>query len=410
MSTEDGRPDGAVRTGVSHRRVLVVDDNAFVRISIRNILLDAGADYVEEARDGDEALAKVSGDLPFDLIFCDLQMPGRDGIETLRGLAGFDTQACIVLMSGEDRNILAAAGRLAKSHGLRILGNVTKPIPAEAVREFLAAANAVVHAPRKRPGGTTRISDDDIRRGLAEREFYVDFQPEVGIADGRIWGSEALVRWRHPEHGLVSPMSFIGVAEQSDTIDLLTDFVLGKALEAQTLWRTQGQDIHVAINISAHSMVNLDMPDHLARIVTMLGGSPAAVTLEVTESCLVDDLSAFLDIATRLRLKGFRLAIDDFGTGFATLEQLSRLPVSELKIDREFVAGAPDNERTRAILEASLQLARSLSLTTICEGVETQAEWNLAADLGADCIQGFYIAKPMAAGELVGWFNAWQMT
>ena len=154
----------------------------------------------------------------------------------------------------------------------------------------------------------------------------------------------------------------------------------------------------------------LDMPDHLARIVSMLGGNPAAVTLEVTESCLVDDLSAFLDIATRLRLKGFRLAIDDFGTGFATLEQLSRLPVSELKVDREFVAGAPDNDRTRAILEASLQLARSLNLTTICEGVETRAEWNLAADLGADCIQGFYIAKPMAAGELVGWFNSWRMS
>jgi EAL domain-containing protein (putative c-di-GMP-specific phosphodiesterase class I)/CheY-like chemotaxis protein len=409
MESGEGK-GGTAQLGVSHRRVLVVDDNAFVRISIRNVLLDAGADYVEEARDGDEALAKVSSELPFDLIFCDLQMPGRDGIETLRGLAGLDTQACIVLMSGEDRNILAAAARLAKSHGLRILGNVTKPVPADTVREFLAAARAATQAPRKRERNAARITDDDIRRGLAEREFYVDFQPEVGIADRRIWGTEALIRWRHPEHGLVSPLAFIGLAEQSDTIDLLTDFVLGKALEAQTLWRTQGQDVHVAVNVSAHSMVNLDMPDHLARIVSMLGGNPAAVTLEVTESCLVDDLSTFLDIATRLRLKGFRLAIDDFGTGFATLEQLSRLPVSELKVDREFVAGAPENERTRAILEASLQLARSLNLTTVCEGVETRAEWDLAVDLGADCIQGYYIARPMPAGELVGWFNSWRMS
>ena len=389
-------------------RVLVVDDHPYIRRAIKNALLALGVAEVDEAGDGATAVAKCAGPEPaFDLIFCDLHMPGRDGIEMLRELAALGSRACIVLVSGMDAGILASAVNFAKSHGLRVIGQASKPVSARQIKDFLDAA---LHADgiRKAAPQAQPIDDADIRRGLADAEFFVVYQPKVSVLTREMNGVEALIRWRHPRYGLVSPLAFISVAEETSTIDLLTEYVLSNALAAQARWRKLGLDIHIAVNISTKSMVRLDLPDRLAATVAWAGARAEQVVLEVTESRLVDDLSAFLDIATRLRMKGFRLAIDDFGTGFSTLEQLSRLPVSELKIDRAFVAGTPDNPRTRAILEASVVLARNLNLKTICEGAETKAEWDLVGGLGADSVQGYYVAKPMDAEVLVGWYGSWK--
>jgi len=387
---------------------LVVDDHPFVRLALKNTLLQQGVESVIEAADGDDALAKINANqTAFDLIFCDLQMPGRDGIETLRAFAELGIRACIVLMSGEDASILASAVTLAHSHGLRLLGHAAKPITAEQIRYFLAAADTA-DVPKRKESTLETIEDIDIRRGILHKEFFVEFQPKVSVKNRDLRGVEALVRWRHPHHGLIPPITFIDVAEQSSTIDLLTDYVLIRAIEAQKLWASQGVNVDIAVNLSTCSMARLNIPDRFAGIVTSLEGNPATILFEVTESRLVDDLATFLETATRLRLKGFRLSIDDFGTGYSTLEQLSRLPVSELKIDRAFVAGTPENARTRTILRASIILAQSLHLTTICEGAETETEWNLVRDLGADCVQGYYVARPMPPGEILNWYNSWR--
>jgi len=386
-------------------RALVVDDHKFIRFTLKNTLSKLGVTHVDEAEDGDAALARLNASAaPFDIIFCDLQMPGRDGIETLRAFAGLGVKSGIVLMSGEDLSILAAAENLARSHGLKVLGHVTKPVSAEVVKHFLSAMDSS----RPQVGKATpteRVDDIDIRRGLENNDFYVVYQPKVSLKNGQLHGVEALARWKHPRFGLISPVVFVPIAEQSGMIDQLMEFVLGQALTGKGLWRSLNHDINVAINVSTQSMVHLDLPDRLAAIVNRAGANPSSFVLEVTESRLADNMSAFLEIATRLRLKGFRLSIDDFGTGFSTLEQLSRLPVSELKIDRAFVAGAPENDRTRAILEASLTLARNLNLTTVCEGAETAAEYDLVGNLGADCVQGFYVAKPMMADQILPWEN-----
>lgn len=386
-------------------RVLVVDDHKFIRFTLKNTLLKLGVAQVDEAEDGDAAIALLQAPgAPFDIIFCDLQMPGRDGIETLRAFAGLGVKSGIVLMSGEDLSILAAAENLARSHGLNVLGHVTKPVSAEVVKQFLGATDSS----RPQLGKATlteRVDDIDIRHGLENNDFYVVYQPKVSLKNGLLHGVEALARWKHPRFGLISPVVFVPIAEQSGMIDQLMEFVLNQALSGKDQWRGLNHDINVAINVSTQSMVHLDLPDRLAGIVNRAGANPSSFVLEVTESRLADNMSAFLEIATRLRLKGFRLSIDDFGTGFSTLEQLSRLPVSELKIDRAFVAGAPENDRTRAILEASLTLARNLNLTTVCEGAETAAEYDLVGNLGADCVQGFYVAKPMTAAEILPWEN-----
>jgi EAL domain-containing protein (putative c-di-GMP-specific phosphodiesterase class I) len=187
----------------------------------------------------------------------------------------------------------------------------------------------------------------------------------------------------------------------------LTDVVMQRAIVGHHRLRDAGYEIPIAVNLSTRSMSDLDLADRLQKSVVEGKASPAGFVFEVTESRLADSMAAFLETATRLRLMGFKLSIDDFGTGFSTMEQVSRLPVSELKIDRAFVAGTPTNPRTRHILEASLQLGHSLNLKCVCEGVETRAEWELVHTLGADTVQGYFVAKPMEMGVLIPWIADW---
>ncbi len=329
-------------------------------------------------------------------------MPGIDGIETIRAIADISADAAIVLMSGEDPGILQAAEGLARAHGLTTLGHIAKPISAEGVHGVLHRGADLRIAP-KVSHRAAPITDADLRVGLRDGQFGVLFQPKIKVQTGELSAVEALVRWRHPQGGIISPVQFISVAEETDFIDDLTFFVFAQALAAQAKWREAGRHISVAVNLSTRSMSRLDLADRLAGIAKQAGAHPGSVVFEITESRVADNLGSLLDNSARLRLKGFQLSIDDFGTGFSTLEQLGRLPFGELKVDRAFVAGTPDDSRKRAILEASLALAQNLGLRSVCEGVETEAEWNLAKNLGADYIQGYYVAKPMGAEELVSW-------
>ena len=383
------------------RRVLIVDDQPFVRRALKDILNRAGLEGVTEAAGGGEAIVQLKSG-PIDLIFCDLQMPGIDGIETLRAIAEINPDTAVVLMSGEERGIIEAAAGLAREYGLLLLGHMAKPITANMVQDILRNG-ANLRATRKTSPTGKPVTEAELGAGLRDGEFFALFQPKVSVATGELASVEALVRWRNPERGTVSPGEFIPAAEQTAFIDDLTFLVLEKALAAQKRWAEAGRHISVAVNLSTRSMTRLDLPDRLARMVVEAQARTGSLVMEVTESRVADNLGSLLDICARLRLKGFQLSIDDFGTGFSTLEKLGRLPFSELKVDRAFVAGAPNDPRKRAILEAALALAQKLGLRSVCEGVETEAEWDLAKALGADYVQGYFVAKPMEVEELVGW-------
>ncbi|TAL04366.1 MAG: EAL domain-containing protein [Rhodospirillaceae bacterium] len=388
-------------------RALVIDDDDLVRRTLAGILTSMQVE-VTQAADGFAAIDQIeTSPTPFDVIFCDLQMPGRDGIQTLRDLADRRVTSGLILLSGHTRDIVASAENTARHHALNVLGHLYKPFDRAKINVLLEAASR----PRRIPQMTSNrepLTAADLRRGLAANEFILAFQPKVNPATGVVEGVEALVRWMHERYGPIPPVEFISLAEESALIDPLTDAVMRLAVAGYHDLREGHLDIPIAVNLSTRSMTRLDMADRLRASVIDGEASPEGFVFEVTESQLADNMTAFLETATRLRLMGFKLSIDDFGTGFSTMEQVSRLPVSELKIDRAFVAGAPDNPRTRHILEASLQLGHSLNLKCVCEGVETSNEWELVRRLGTDTVQGYFVAKPMGLAALRSWITEWE--
>jgi EAL domain-containing protein (putative c-di-GMP-specific phosphodiesterase class I) len=234
------------------------------------------------------------------------------------------------------------------------------------------------------------------------------YQPKVALSSGALIGVETLVRWRHPKDGLVFPDQFISTAEEHGIIEQLTRAVLVSALRQARLWNDAGLRLHVSVNVSMDNLAALEFPDFVVHEADAAGVPVSSLVLEVTESRLMRDPLAALDILTRLRLKRIRLSIDDFGTGHSSLAQLRDIPFDELKVDRGFVHGAWGDDSLRAIVEASLNLAQKLGMTTVAEGIEDQADWDYLQSCGCDLAQGYFIAKPMRGPDLTRWLVSWQ--
>ncbi|RZI42569.1 EAL domain-containing protein [Herbaspirillum sp. HC18] len=388
-------------------RFLVLDDDAIMRKLISRSLNTLGHHDILTCGRGIDALQQLNRDpAPAEVILCDLNMPEMDGIEFLRNLAALGYGGGIILISGEDRRILRTAEKLTKAHRLSILGYLEKPVRIEQLRAILA------RWPMEAPSVEVRTEPDctaeDIERGLAAGEFVAYFQPKVEPVTGWVSGVEALVRWRHPVHGMISPERFIGIAEQHGLIGQLTTRMLSESLRQAQAWRNAGLTLKVAVNVSMDDLVQLDFPDQVAAAAAAAGIPPFDLTLEVTESRLMRDPAAPLDILTRLRLKRIALSIDDFGTGYSNLAQLNGIPFDELKIDRSFVHGAANDPGARAILEASVDLGKKLNMRVVAEGVETRADWDRVSALGCDLAQGYFIARPMPGDALPGWLKNWR--
>ena len=234
------------------------------------------------------------------------------------------------------------------------------------------------------------------------------YQPKVAVANGRVVGVEALVRWRHPVDGLVFPDQFIGVAEAHGLIDALTRGVLHETLAQAKVWREAGLALRVAVNVSMDNLHDVEFANFIGEQTANAGVAVQDVVLEVTESRLMGDLRTPLDVLTRLRLKRFGLSIDDFGTGHSSLAQLRDLPFDELKIDRGFVHDAWKNATLGAIFNASLHLARQLGMEVVAEGVEDRDDWDFLRRSGCDLAQGYFIARPMPAADLPTWIDSWK--
>ncbi len=386
-------------------RVLIVDDDASCARAVAGMLLRLGTQQVECVGGADEAVEHLRAG-SFDVIFCDLNMPGRDGVETMRLFAERQVKCPIVLVSGADPKILKAAHALGKSRGLGLAGTLHKPFGLDELRKALAHV-AKVSSPRSRRPPPS-VSADELARGIERQELVLHYQPQLNLHNCQLEGAEALVRWQHPERGMLMPDAFIALAESSGLIEPLTDWVLADAIRQAAAWRRSGLDMGVSVNLSAKNLRQLDLTDRIADATSRAGIAPHRLTLEVTESGVTDDLDSLLDITTRLRLKGFLLAIDDFGTGFSSLTQLRRLPFTELKLDRTFVHGACTDPDSRSLLESSVNLAKRLQLKTVAEGIETEEEWNLLVWMGVDLGQGYYMARPMPADKLLSWHAGWQ--
>jgi diguanylate cyclase (GGDEF)-like protein len=243
----------------------------------------------------------------------------------------------------------------------------------------------------------------ELRRAIADDELVLHYQPKVALRTGDVVGVEALVRWRHPVHGLLPPSEFIPTAERTGLMRHLTTRVLDIALGQSRSWVERGLGWRVAINISPSSLRDPEFPARVAEALAKWGAVPGQLELELTESTMVEDPARTLEVLTRLRALGVSIFIDDFGTGYSSLSYLATLPIQGLKIDRSFVSSMLDNAPVNSIVEATVSLARALQIRVVAEGVETQEQAEALARLGCDEIQGYYLGRPMAAGDFERW-------
>ncbi|MBX3602141.1 MAG: EAL domain-containing protein [Rubrivivax sp.] len=382
--------------------VLVVDDDPLQRELLTAQVAALGAGPVAAFGSGAAALDWLQGrDTRGLLTVLDLNMPGMDGVETLRHLARRGYAGALALASGAEERVVQTSLRLAEAYRLRVLGPLRKPPGPGAVRGLLDDWRGAL--PRSTQAAQRPFAPAELRRALDDGELCVHYQPQVALSDGRLVGVEALVRWQHPRLGLIGPDRFVPLAEAEGWIGELTWQVLDEALAQQRDWRAQGLALRMAVNVSMDCLSALDFPERLLARLQAVGGTPDALMLEVTESRLTRDWRATMDILARLRLKGIGLAIDDFGTGHSSLAQLRDLPFGELKLDRSFVHGGRGDAARRAILEASIEMAHRMGLQAVAEGVEDAADRDFVRALGCDLAQGWLYARAMPAAELALW-------
>jgi EAL domain-containing protein (putative c-di-GMP-specific phosphodiesterase class I) len=242
---------------------------------------------------------------------------------------------------------------------------------------------------------------------LDQSGFELHYQPQLFAVSGNLWGAEALVRWRHPERGLVSPADFIPLAEETGLIIPLGEWVFAEAARQVTAWRKQGlPNLVVSVNISAVQFRKNDFVERIKTILKEAGALASSLELELTESILMHDMESSIETLKYLRDLGFRIAIDDFGTGFSSLNYLRRLPVNVLKIDQSFVREMLEEQASLAIVETIISLAHSLGKETIAEGVETQVELDVLTERGCRLMQGYYFSKPLPAATFEVWVQA----
>jgi len=268
----------------------------------------------------------------------------------------------------------------------------------------------VRYAPEHERQGASRLAlMAELREALQhDNELFLQFQPLVRLRDRSLAGVEALVRWRHPQRGLVPPMEFVPFAEKTRLIKPLTRWVLVSALQQSVAWQRAGHRIPVSVNISMRDLADAEFPETIATLVRAAQAPPSLLVLEITESLIMTEPERAIKTLSQLRELGVRLAVDDFGTGYSSLAYLHRLPINEIKIDKSFVA-AMNGEASRSnIVRASVELGHSLQLESVAEGVEDARTWELLGALGCDLAQGYFISRPMIADQVLPWLSKWE--
>jgi EAL domain-containing protein (putative c-di-GMP-specific phosphodiesterase class I) len=378
-------------------RVLIVDDHHFLRTAVQRMLLSLGVKEVLQANDGQRALDILQGEdaQTVDVVMCDLDMPGMDGMEFLRHLATARAMPLsVIIISGLESALISSVEKMAMAYGLRLLGAIEKPLSLVELETLLTLHHQRQDA-LQQPHIFNPCSLEEILEGVRLKQFEPFFQPKVNFKTEHVVGAEALARWRHPKHGLLEPKYFIPLLEQADQMDSLTFLMLEEAVVACHLLHELGHAISISINLSLTSLNDPSLADRITQTVRSAGVDPKNIVLEITESATMTDAAHALENLARLRMRGFGLSIDDYGTGYSSMQQLTRIAFSELKIDSSFIKDVSENKSLHIIVASSIDMASKLQVNSVAEGVESQLDWNTLKSMGCDTAQGYFIAHPM---------------
>jgi len=397
--TEDG-PDRAIR-------IMVVDDEPTQRLAVTLLCKSIGLPPVLAYSGAAEALTAIADGVRADLILCDLEMPEIDGMEFIRRMAGLRSAASVMILSGHPTPLLDSVERLGREHGLHMVGSAAKPLTRDRLEPVLTALRERTAGPdpSRTPLPTSAELDAMIDRG----GFVPVFQPQV-ITDGsgRVVGAEVLARVRDGDGIKPLPAAFFDRLIERRRLADFTLEILDQAMAAAAAWPVELAGMRFSVNLTPTLFDDQPTMREIMGAVDRHGLKHERVTFELVETAVGQDPMLYAESAARLRLRGFGLAIDDFGQGHATLDQLRRLPFSELKIDRAFVTGIAGDPDNRTIVANTVTMAKALGLRVIVEGVETAEDARVVSDLGCDAAQGFLFAPGLSNDAFVAFVQARQ--
>ena len=382
-------------------RVLVIDDEPAICELIEAVAESAGFS-VRTASSPAEIEESIQG--RFDLVVLDLSLGELDGIEVMSRLGTTHRGLPVILVSGADETLITTAGRIAEMHRLRVIATFAKPFSLDLLRSAMLEWTHVANERIDPTGPRLRIDDE----ALFDPEFmHLVYQPKVSVSTGDVVGVEALVRWRHPDKGDVSPAAYVALVEDLGRTSELLDAIMTMAAHDRFRYRALASMPDVSLNISVLDLDDDELPRRAQRILTTT--SPAeSWTFEVTETTPIPDLTPTVAVLTRLRLAGFKLAVDDFGTGTSNYERLLVAPFTELKIDRAMVsrldasAAEPD-----AMVRSGVDVGHSLGLQVVAEGVETVEQFTLIRSLGCDAVRGYFVSAPVKPVQIDAALDRW---
>jgi len=397
---------------IAHLHFLVAQADTAQRRALVDLLGQLGASRVTDVPDGHLALQTLEAGLTpaVNVAIVDLALPGMDGLELIRRLGQMQAEvhvpARLVVTGAQPADLLFSVETLAQAYGVELLGVIARPVTAAKLKPLLDNYTPLARPPRKPDG--PRFTFQQIGIGLQKRQFEPFFQPKIELATGQVKGLEAFARWRHPEHGVLGPASFMEALEESGRIDFLDWSMIELSVERCRWFQEQGIPVPISLNIAPETLAH---PAFVRQIVASLERHkvlPDYITFELPESSVLNTDPDFIERLVRLRMMGFGLAIDDYGTGRSNLQLLARIPFTELKIDRSFVDGASKRRPLGTVLRSCLNLAHSLDRMSVAVGVETRQDWDFLQSLGCTYAQGYHIANPMEATAFPGWLADWR--
>ncbi|MEG4850070.1 EAL domain-containing response regulator [Microcoleus sp. B5-D4] len=390
------------------KKILVIEDEQVIRENILKLLKAEGFD-VTGAENGSQGLYAAVSNVP-DVIICDVMMPELDGYGVLVALRSNPVTATVpfVFLTGKaDRSEMRQGMELGADDYLtkpftkaELVGAISSRLKkqeafAEQYNTLRSQSSELIQDADKLERIKTSLCD-----ALEREEFQVYYQPQVNVHTGKIISAEALVRWVHPEKGLISPAEFIPAAEETGFIVQLGEWVLQTACRQMQVWKNAGfSGLRVAVNLSPRQFHQPDLSSRVAQILAETGLEASSLELELTESLMVEDAESAIATLQQLKKLGVSISIDDFGTGYSSLSYLTQYPFDTLKIDRCFISNITDGCTNAAIVKAIIEMAHSLCLEVIAEGVETEAEKDFLWRYKCDIMQGYLFSPPLAAAD-----------
>jgi EAL domain-containing protein (putative c-di-GMP-specific phosphodiesterase class I) len=383
--------------------VLVVEDHDFQRRAAVRILQGLGIDAVWEADDGRAALEVIARSGPPDVIVCDLEMPGMDGVEFIRQIAERDLAGAVIVLSAMEPGVLSAVEALAEGYGLRMLGTIAKPPTARRLGELLAhyQPDRVVGRGDQR----SSLSAANVVAALEAGRIVARYRPLVDLASGAMSGASAIAGWDDAALGWIGPEVIAAVIE-GPLVDRFNEHMLGVVCRDAVAFAGTTLDIDVTLRLAGNAFADTGLADRFAEIARSGAADPRRIVCAIGGRSLRRDAQG-LAALTRLRLKGFGLSVEDYGTGMIGAGALERLPLTSIKLSASLVSGAAADPQRAALLEEALERGRDRGLAVAAAGCDSAADFDLLLELGCDYAEGAFIAGPMAAADLAPWAAVW---